>query len=308
MFRYVVRRMLQMVPVFFGTTLIVYWLMFAGSSDPVQALVGERPVSQTLRVQLAQRYHLGDPFLVRYARYIGGLLRGDLGTQITGRPIAGILASAWPYTIQLALMASALVMVFGLTAGVVAGLRRGGVFDTATLVLTLVVIGVPVFVVGFVGQYLFGVRWHVFPVTVAADASPASMLLPALVLGALSLATAIRLTRTSVAENLRADYVRTARAKGLPGRRVVGVHVLRNSLIPIVTFLGVEAGNLMAGAIVTERIFNVPGVGYQLYQGIHLQDGPTVVAIVSILVIIYLLANLIVDVLYGVLDPRIRHE
>jgi oligopeptide transport system permease protein len=287
---------------------MVYWLMFAGSSDPVQALVGERPVSAAVRAQLAQKYHLGDPFIVQYAKYMGGLLRGDLGTQMTGRPISEILASAWPYTIQLALMSITIVIVFGLTAGVIAGLRRGGVFDTATLVLTLMVIGVPVFVLGFVGQYLFGVQWHVFPVTVSSDASPTSMLLPAVVLGALSLATAIRLTRTSVAENLRADYVRTARAKGLPGRRVVGVHVLRNSLIPIVTFLGVELGNLMAGAIVTERIFNVPGVGYQLYQGIHIQDGPTVVAIVSILVIIYLLANLIVDVLYGVLDPRIRYE
>jgi oligopeptide transport system permease protein len=308
MFRYIVRRMLQMVLVFFGTTLVVYWLMFAGSNDPIQALVGERPVSAAVRAQLAERYHLNDPFLVQYAKYMGGLLRGDLGTQITGRPIGEILAAAWPYTINLALMAITFVIVFGLAAGVVAGLRRGGVFDTATLVLTLIVIGVPVFVVGFVSQYLFGVQWHVLPVTVSSDATLASMLLPALVLGALSLATAIRLTRTSVAENLRADYVRTARAKGLPGYRVVGVHVLRNSLIPIVTFLGVELGNLMAGAIVTERIFNVPGVGYQLYQGIHIQDGPTVVAIVSLLVIIYLVANLVVDVLYGVLDPRIRYE
>lgn len=307
MFRYIVRRLLQMVLVFFGTTLIVYWLMFAGASDPIQALVGERPVSAQVRAQLEARYHLNDPFIVQYGKYMGNLLHGDLGTQITGRPISEILASAWPYTIKLTLLSIGFVIVFGLVAGVIAGIRRGGVFDTSTLVLTLVVIGIPTFVTGFVAQYLFGVQWHIFPVT-SQSQDLHSLLLPALVLGALSLATAIRLTRTSIAENLRADYVRTAKAKGLPGRRVVGVHVLRNSLIPVVTFLGVEIGNLMSGAVVTERIFNIPGVGYQLYQGIRIQDGPTVVAIVSILVIIYLVANLIVDVLYGVLDPRIRYE
>src|SRR5262249_49299786 len=135
-----------------------------------------------------------------------------------------------------------------------------------------------------------------------------SLILPGLVLSSLSLATALRLTSASVSENLRADYVRTAKAKGLARSRVVGVHVLRNSLIPIVTFIGVELGNLMAGAIVTERIFNIPGVGFNLYKGINTEDGPTVVAIVSVLVLIFLAVNLIVDLLYAVLDPRIRYE
>ena len=127
-------------------------------------------------------------------------------------------------------------------------------------------------------------------------------------LGSLSLATALRLTRASVAENLRADYVRTARSKGLRQRRVVGVHVLRNSLIPVVTFLGVELGNLMGGAIITEGVFNIPGVGFNLFRGIRTEDGPLVVGIVSVLVVIYLVANLVVDLLYAVLDPRIRYE
>ncbi|HEX6873996.1 MAG TPA: ABC transporter permease [Micromonosporaceae bacterium] len=308
MFRYVVRRLLQMVLVFFGTTLIVYWLMFAGASDPIQALVGERPVSETVRQQLSEKYHLNDPFIVQYANYMKNLLQGDLGTQISGRQISEILANAWPYTIRLGLLAALFVIVGGLTAGIIAGIRRGGAFDTVTLVLTLLVIGIPVFVLGFMGQYLFAVKWKIFDVSVGDKTGIYPYLLPAFILGALALGTAVRLTRTSIAENLRADYVRTARSKGLPDRRVIGVHVLRNSLIPVITFFGIAIGDLMAGAVVTERIFNIPGVGYQLYQGINIQDGPTVVAIVSILVIIYLVANLLVDILYAVLDPRIRYE
>jgi peptide/nickel transport system permease protein/oligopeptide transport system permease protein len=303
-----VRRLLQMILVFFGTTFIVYALMFVGSTDPIQALAGERPVSAQLRAQLTAQYHLNDPFIVQYLRYMGNLLRGDFGTQISGKSIGAIMQQAWPFTIRLSLMSIVVVIVFGLGAGLIAGMRRGGIFDNATLALTLVLIGIPVFVLGFNLQYLLGVKWHLVHPSVQPGAGLDQYVLPAVILGSLALATSVRLTRTSIAENLRADYVRTANAKGLPRRRVVGVHVLRNSLIPVVTFLGITVGDLMAGAIVTERIFNIPGVGFQLYQGIRIQDGPTVVGIVSILVIIYLLANLIVDVLYAVLDPRIRYE
>jgi peptide/nickel transport system permease protein/oligopeptide transport system permease protein len=237
-----------------------------------------------------------------------GLLGGDLGRTLAGRPIADLLAESWPRTIQLGLLALTFVVVIGVPAGVLAGLRRGGVFDHLTLALTLVVIGIPVFVLGTVLQTVFAVQLGWFRPSYAPELGLATYILPAIVLGSLSLATALRLTRTAVAENLRADYVRTARAKGLARRRVVGVHVLRNSLIPVVTFLGVELGSLMSGAIVTEGIFNIPGVGGRLFQGIRLEDGPLVVTIVSLLVIIYLLSNLVVDVFYAVLDPRIRHE
>src|SRR4051794_6002489 len=200
MFRYVVRRLLQMVLVFFGTTLIVYWLMSAARSDPIQALVGERPVSPAVRAQLTAQYHLADPFIVQYLAYIGRLLRGDLGTQISGRSISAILANAWPYTIKLGLLAAVFVIVIGLAAGVVAGIRRGGVFDTVTLVITLGVIGIPVFVLGFIGQYVSGVKWKIFDVSVGGKPGLYPYVLPALILGALALGTAVRLTRTSIAE------------------------------------------------------------------------------------------------------------
>ena len=304
MVRFVVRRLLQMVVAFFGTTLVVYAMMFGAQGDPIQALAGEKPVSAAQRAYLTEHFHLDHGFWYRYADYVGGLLRGDLGDTLTLRPISSVLAGAWPYTLKLAGLAMVVVVVVGVGAGVLAGVRRGGLFDAATLALTLV-IGVPVVVLGFLGQYLLGIRLRLFPVANEGDLY--SLILPALLLGMLSLATTVRLTRTTVVENLRADYAKTARAKGLSRTRVVGVHVLRNSLIPVVTFLGVELGSLMAGAVVIENIFNIPGVGFTLARAVRTEDGPTVVTIVSLLVIVFLVVNLAVDLLYAVLDPRIRY-
>lgn len=308
MSRYVLRRLLQSVLTFFGATLIIYALMFSIATDPLQALAGERPINDSQRAQLTAQYHLDRPFIVQYGFYIRGLLTGDMGRTIAGRPIADVLAESWPRTIQLTLVTMLIVIAFGVTGGVIAGLRPGGVFDQTTLAITLIVIGTPVFVLGTVFQTVFAVELGWFRPSYAPELGIATYLLPAIVIGFLSLATTMRLTRTSVAENLRADYVRTANAKGLTRRRVVNVHVLRNSLIPVVTFLATELGLLMGGAMVTEGIFNIPGVGGRLFQGIRLEDGPLVVTIVSLLILIYLVTNLIVDMLYAVLDPRIRHE
>jgi oligopeptide transport system permease protein len=308
MYRYVVRRLLQMVLTFFGATFVVYALMFANQDDPLQALAGERPVTDAVRQQLTERYHLNEPFVVQYVYYMRGLLTGDFGTSLTGRSIRDMMAQAWPVTLKLALLAILFAAVIGVVAGVIAGIRRAGIFDNTTLVLTLVVIAIPVIVLAPVLQFGFGIELGWFPVTSGAEATFYSLLLPAFVLGALSLAVTLRLTRTSVAENLRADYVRTAKAKGLRPRRVVGVHVLRNSLIPVVTALGIDIGNLMGGAIITEGVFNIPGVGFNLFRGITTEDGPLVVGFVSVLVMVYLVTSLAVDLLYGVLDPRIRYE
>jgi peptide/nickel transport system permease protein/oligopeptide transport system permease protein len=311
MFRYIVRRLLQMILAFFGTTLIVFSLMFLGRGDALhiaRSLAGEKPVSDAQLNALIAQFHLDQPFLSQYFWYIKGLLHLDWGLALNGREIKDILAQALPVTAKLALVAIAFTIIFGVTAGIIAGIRRGSIFDNSTLVLTLIVIGIPTIVLAPLAQYLFAVKWPIFPATAGSDPNLYQLLLPGLVLGSLSLATAMRLTRASVAENLRSDYVRTARSKGLARRRVVGVHVLRNSLIPIVTFIGVELGNLMGGAIITEGVFNVPGVGSNLFKSVKVGDGPLVVGIVSVLVVIYLVVNLIVDILYAVLDPRIRYE
>ncbi|MDI1460364.1 ABC transporter permease [Catellatospora sp. KI3] len=309
MFRYIVRRLLQMILVFIGTTFIVFTLMFAGGEgDPIQNLAGERPVSAIQRAQLEQQFHFNDPFLTRYWHYLTDLLNLDLGTSLTGRPVWDLITERFPTTLMLASIAILVTIVFGITAGVIAGIRRGGIFDNITLVVTLIIIGIPTVVLAPIGQLLFGIKWPIFPATANNPATWYELLLPGIILGMLSVATAMRLTRASVSENLRADFVRTARSKGIPRRRVIGVHVLRNSLIPIVTFIGVELGSLMGGAIITERIFNITGIGNLLYKSLSLGDAPVVVGTVSVLVVVFLIANLIVDLLYAVLDPRIRYE
>jgi len=297
-----------MVVTFIGTTFVVYALMFANQNDPIQALAGDRPVSDNVRQVLTEQYHLNDPFLVQYGYYMRGLLTGDFGKTLTGRSIGDVMSDAWPNTIKLALLALLFATVFGIAAGLVAGLRRGSVFDNTTLALTLVVVGLPIIVLAPIAQLVFGVKLGWFPTTAGARPSLYGLILPALVLGAASTATMLRLTRASVAENVRADYVRTARAKGLSARRVVAVHVLRNSLIPVITLIGVDLGTLMAGAIITEGVFNIPGVGSKLLLGIQTEDGPLVVGFVSVLVVVFLVTNLLVDLLYAVLDPRIRYE
>lgn len=307
MFRYIIRRLLQMVLAFFGTTLLVYWLMFAASGDPLVALAGEKPMSPSVRAALVDQFHLDQPFIVQYLYYMKGLLTLNLGSNLSNRDIGDLVVTAWPYTLRLAFLAFLFVVIVGVPLGVWVAMKRGGFFDTTVLVLTLVIISIPVFVIGST-LALIGSIYGLWVTNVGGSQELVNYLVPAIVLGSLSLATAVRLTRGSVSENLRADYVRTAKAKGLKRLRIVSVHVLRNSLIPVITFLGVELGSLMGGAIVTEKIFNIPGIGFQLAKAIGLEDGPTVVTIVSLLVIVYLVMNLIVDLLYAVLDPRIRYE
>jgi len=307
--RYVVRRLIQLIPVFFGTTFLIFAGVFAIPGDPIRALFGERPPPPALVEELRNRYNLNDPLFLQYAKYIWNVLRGDLGTDFRNRPVLDIVSSAYPVTIKLAVTAFVIEIAIGLTAGVLAGLRRGGFFDNFVLLSTTLIISIPVFVLAFVAQLTLGLELGLFPISYNADDGwPLAYLLPAVVLASLSLATLARLTRTSLVENLRADYVRTAIAKGLPRRTVVAKHTLRNSLIPVVTLLGIDIGSLMGGAIVTEGIFNVPGIGQAVFNAIIRQEGTVVVGISTLLVIVFIFANLVVDVLYGVLDPRIRYD
>ena len=304
---YVVRRIAVMVPVFLGATLLIYSMVFLLPGDPIAAMAGDRPLTPAVAAALRARYHLDDPFLLQYLRYLGGILHGDLGRSYSGLPVSLVLAHAFPVTLRLALIAVTVEAGLGIGFGVIAGLRAGGIFDATVLIAGLVIIAIPIFVLGFLAQFLFGVRLGIAPVTVGERATLGRLLLPGIVLGSVSFAYVVRLTRSAVAANAHADYVRTATAKGLSRPRVVTVHVLRNSLIPVVTFLGADLGALMGGAIVTEGIFNIHGVGGVLYQAVTRQEAPTVVSIVTVLVLIYLVTNLVVDLLYAALDPRIRY-
>lgn len=308
MTRYILRRLLQVIPVFLGTTLLVYFMVFALPGDPIAALFGDRQPPQAVIDALRAQYNLDQPFFVQYGLFLKSLFTLDLGVDFTQQPIAATLARVFPVTAMLAIEAIAIQAIFGVLFGLVAGLRRGGIFDSTVLVASLVVIAVPTFVLGFVFQLVFGVSLGWVKPTVGGQANWGNLILPAIVLGLVSFAYVLRLTRASVIENMNADYVRTATAKGLSRPRVVLAHILRNSAIPVVTYLGANLGGLMGGAIVTEGIFNVPGVGNKLYQATLRGEGPTVVAIVSVLVLVFVLANLLVDLLYAWLDPRIRYE
>ncbi|UFR02530.1 ABC transporter permease [Streptomyces sp. Go40/10] len=303
--RYVARRLLQMVPVFVGATLLIF-LMVNVMGDPVAGLCGERACDPATAAQLRREFGLDKPLWQQYVTYMGNVFTGDFGTAFNGQPVTELMATAFPVTVRLTVVAVLLEIAVGITLGVVTGLRRGRPVDTAVLLATLVVISVPTFVTGLLLQLLLGIRWQWIKPSVRSGTLD-ELIVPGLVLASVSLAYVTRLTRTSIAENKRSDYVRTAVAKGLPRRRVITRHLLRNSLIPVVTFIGTDIGALMGGAIVTERIFNIHGVGYQLYQGILRQNTQTVVGFVTVLVLVFLVANLLVDLLYAVLDPRIRY-
>ncbi|MEU9164924.1 ABC transporter permease [Streptomyces sp. NPDC048424] len=304
--RYVIRRLLQMIPVFIGSTFLIFVMVYA-LGDPVAALFGDKAPDPATAARIRKDLYLDQPLWKQYLHYMGQIFQGDFGTAFNGQSVTELMASAFPVTLRLTLVAIFFEVVIGITLGVLSGLRRGKTVDTSVLVATLVVISVPTFVTGYLLQYLFGVKWGWVRPTVSPEAPLNELILPGIVLALVSLAYVTRLSRTSIAENVKADYVRTATAKGLPRHRVVTRHLLRNSLIPVVTFIGTDIGALMGGAIVTERIFNIHGVGYQLYQGILRNNSPTVVGFVTILVIVFLLANLLVDLLYAVLDPRIRY-
>ncbi|MEU8580785.1 ABC transporter permease [Streptomyces abikoensis] len=304
--RYVIRRLLQMIPVFIGSTFLIFLMVYA-LGDPIAALFGDKAPDPATAARLRQELYLDKPLWLQYAHYMGQILTGDFGVAFNGQEVTELMADAFPVTVRLTIVAILFEIVIGVTLGLLSGLRRGRSLDTGVLLLTLIVVSVPTFVSGYVLQYLIGVKWAVVSPSVSPEAPFDELLLPGVVLALTSLAYVTRLTRTSIAENSRADYLRTAVAKGLPRHRVITRHLLRNSLIPVVTFIGTDIGALMGGAIVTERIFNIHGVGFQLYQGILRQNSPTVVGFVTILVIVFLMANLLVDLLYAVLDPRIRY-
>ena len=334
--RYVARRLLQFIPTALGSIFLLHYLTSLGiqlTGNPVRAIFGDRRPSEAQLQALSEALGLADPCLQRVgdpcvALYVDRLsaifLQFDFGINFNRRPVVDIIAGAIPFTIKLVIIAILFEAIVGIAAGVLAGLRGGGFFDYLVKISTVLLISVPVFVLGFLvrdlGMVNFGniVRgWDWVPDVISTGVmSPvykpdypwASLVVPGLVLGALSLATTARLTRTSILENVRADYVRTAKAKGLSKKRVIGVHTLRNSLIPVVTYLGVDIGALMGGAVVTEGIFGVPGIGREIFRAIIAGEPSVILGIVTFLVLVFLVVNLLVDVLYAVLDPRIRYD
>lgn len=307
MARYLAHRLLMAIPVLLGTTFVIYAAVYALPGDPVQALAGPgRAVTPAVTEAIRSRYHLDQPFLVQYWHYLTGLTRGDFGVNFGNLKVSSIIAASWPVTVKLALTTWVIEAVCGVALGVWASVQAGKVADVAVLGATTLILGVPYFIIAYVAQIVLGVKLGWFPVSGVDDGWPLSYLVPACCLALFGLPEISRLTRASVLENLHAEYVDTAVAKGMPGPRILVRHVLRNSLVPVVSMLGLTLGYLLSGTILIEGIFNLPGLGYQVFQGVQQHDGPVVVGISTVLVLVFLVVNLIVDLLYGVLDPRIR--
>ena len=268
-----------------------------------------RALSPATRQVLEERYHFDEPVWKQYGIYMTGLIiEFDLGESVLRRrPVNDIFFEAFPKTARLAFLAIGIESVIGLIAGVLAALRKDKFIDQLVLVTTTLVVSIPVFVLGYSAQTMLGVKLNWFPVA-GLNEGAWSYVLPAFVLAALSLAYVARLTRTSLVETMRADYVRTAQAKGLKETRVIGRHALRNALIPVVTYIGLDFAFLMGGAIVTETVFSIPGVGFQLVRAIGQRDMTIVVGFTLAAVIIFLFISLLIDLVYATLDPRIRYE
>ncbi|MCL2652211.1 MAG: ABC transporter permease [Propionibacteriaceae bacterium] len=305
--KFVIRRLLMMIPTFLGATFIIFFLSMAMPGDPTVGRCGERPCTQAYIDAFRARYGLDQPLIVQYGIYLKRLLTGDLGINYYNNSVIHELAIRYPTTLKLAVIAILCEILIGVSAGILAGIRRGKFIDSLVTVSTLVVIAIPVFVLGGLAQMVFGIKLHWFPVT-AGDGSWYQLIMPGVVLGSLYVAYVARLTRTNLVDNLRADYVRTAYAKGMMPMRAIGLHAMRNSLIPSITYIGASIGALTSGAIITERVFNINGVGFLIYRSINQRDFTTLVGAILVIVLIYMFLTLIVDVLYGYLDPRIGHE
>ena len=306
--RYVLRRLLQLIPVFIGATFLIYFLVWAVPGNPFSGMCGERPCPPQFVAAMTEKYNLDDNVVVQYLKYMGTLLSGDFGQTYAEQSIGDMIANAAPVSLRLAVIAVVIEAVIGITAGILTGLRGRGFLDNLVLVSTLFLIAIPTFVTGFVIQIVLGFQLEILSPTVSTEAKWSELIIPGFVLGSLSMAYVSRLTRASIAENKRADFMRTALAKGQPKSRIVGVHLLRNSAIPVITFLGTDVGNLMGGAIVTEGIFGIHGVGKLIFDGINDKQGAIVTGVVVLLVLVFLLINLIIDLMYAVLDPRIRYD
>ena len=305
---YIIRRLMQFLPVLLGTTFVVFCLAWGMPGDPLAGKCGDRECPEAYVALATEQFHLDQPLVARYGYYIVDLVKGDLGTSFTGRQVSEQLLAAFPATIRLALLAVIIEVIFGIAIGVASALRPGRLFDTGNLLAGLVIIAFPGFVIANLAQLIFGVRLGWFPVTVNDTSSFYQLLLPAIVLALGHQVTLSRLTRTAMLESLDSDYVRTAHTKGLKPSRIVGIHVLRNSLIPVVTYIGKDIGSLVAGAVVVESVFNIQGVGGLIVRSIRSHDGVTIVGAVTVIVVAYLIINLIVDVAYAALDPRIRYD
>ena len=306
MIRFLVRRLLLTIPVLIGVATLVFSLIHLVPGDPVQAMLGESASPQDV-AQLRSKLGLDRPLYEQYVSFAGGVVRGDLGVSLrTNQPVTRVIFERMPATMELAVAAMLVAIVFAIPLGIIAAVRKGTRVDHAATTLALLGISMPTFWLGPLLAIIFSVWLGWFPVS--GRGTLANLVLPAITLGAPLAAILARMTRASVLEELRELYVLAARARGVSEARAVLAHAFRNSLIPIVTVIGLQFGAVLTGAVITETIFAWPGVGRLLVQSISARDYPAVQGCILLIALTYVSMNLIIDVLYGFLDPRIRYE
>jgi ABC-type dipeptide/oligopeptide/nickel transport system permease component len=303
---FILRRLLLSIPTLFGVLVVAFLLLYVAPGDPVMAMVGERADEATI-ARLRTELRLDDPLPVQFGHYVAGIVKGDLGkSYITNRPIRKDIIERFPKTLQLAGAAMLLATILGVTLGVFSALNPGGPIDRLGLGIAYLGISFPVYWVGLLLILLFAVTLHWLPPS--GFGGLRYLILPALALGMRSIAFLARMTRSAMLDALGADYVRTARAKGLPDRLVVGRHALRNAMIPIITVLGLDFGAYLTGSILTETIFSWPGLGRYVVNAIARRDLPAIQGSVLFLSAVFVLVNLITDVAYAKADPRVTYS
>jgi ABC-type dipeptide/oligopeptide/nickel transport system permease component len=330
--RYILRRCLQFIPVFLGVTLLIFFITTVLPGDPVALKAGEKTLPPAVYAALRHSYGLDKPWYIQYVNYLGALSPvhytrdggisfpgPDLGESIsTGRPVTQMFAENYPHTVELALFAIVLEILFGIGIGIVAAVKQYTIWDTLVTLISSILVALPVFWLGLMLQYTFGIivkQWtggaFYLPISgVWFEGAPfppaAYLVLPGITLASVSTAYAARIMRSQLLEVAGQDYVRTARAKGLRERAVLWGHEMKNALIPVVTFIGLDLGAMLSGAILTETVFSRPGVGSLIFQSIGRRDYPVVIGGVTLVLFVVLLVNLLVDISYAFLDPRIR--
>lgn len=335
MLRFLLGRFAVLIPTFLGVTIIAFSFIRLLPGDPVMLMSGERVMSPERHAKIMEQLGYDRPLVIQYADYLGGIVTGDFGSSIvTKRPVLGEFLKLFPATLELSFCAIVLAVALGIPAGIFAAVKRGSFFDQSVMGVALVGYSMPIFWWGLLLIILFAGILHWTPVSGrislmfyfpsvtgfmlvdsllsgqpgAFKSAVSHLILPTVVLATIPLAVIARQTRSAMLEVLGEDYVRTARAKGLPPQRVIGLHALRNALIPVITTIGLQVGVLMAGAILTETIFSWPGVGKWMVDSVFKRDYPVIQGGLLIIAAIIMLVNLGVDLLYGLINPRIRHH
>ncbi|MEH8023810.1 ABC transporter permease subunit [Gallibacterium anatis] len=335
MFRFIFKRVAMVIPTFIGITLLTFALIHLIPGDPIEIRMGERGLSPEVHQQMMHQLGLDKSLSEQYFDYLKGIAHGDFGTSFKNNvPVLDEFLSLFPATIELAVFAILFAVIIGIPIGILAAIKRGSIFDHSVMAISLTGYSMPIFWWGLLLMLLVSVQWNLTPVSGRIDAEywvdsvtgfmlidswlsgePGAfksavmhLILPSIVLGTIPLAVISRMTRSSMLEVLGEDYIRTARAKGLSSMRIIVVHALRNALIPVVTVIGLIVGQLLSGAILTETIFSWPGIGKWVIEAIRARDYPVVQSAVLIIATIIILVNLLVDLLYGVVNPRIRYR